>query len=201
MAAGAAVARRARPVERAERAGAVEPLCEALDLVARCALQDGDLATAGAAFGRAAAVAAEHGLLFQRVEAELGRGLLAQFDGLAARFAGAPRELAVEAGMLADVARIDLLPPTHLAADGPAAAAPLAEASVALAARSGSAPCRPWCNDPGRIRAVQGDVAAVLRLLDAALPSPTARPTRQRTRRRCGGWRRWWRATSRAPTH
>ena len=78
-------------VQAAERAEAPEPLCEALELVARCAMQDGDLVTAGAAFGRAAAVAAEHGLLFHRAEAELGRALLSQFDGPGGPSAGGAR--------------------------------------------------------------------------------------------------------------
>ena len=89
---------------------------------------------AAASFGRAASVAAEHGLLKQQVEAEFGRGLLAQVEaGWRPELLARPRELALEAGMLADVARIDLIVADGvLAADGPAAAEPLAEACVAL---------------------------------------------------------------------
>ena len=111
----------AEAVGVAERVGAVEPLCEALELVARCAQQDGDLAAAAAAFGRAASVAAEHGLLKQQVDAEFGRGLLAHVDaGWRPDMLARPRELALEAGMLADVARIDLIVADGvLAAEGP----------------------------------------------------------------------------------
>ena len=49
-----AAALAAAAVAAAERAAAPEPLCEALELVARCAMQDGDLAATGAAFARAA---------------------------------------------------------------------------------------------------------------------------------------------------
>jgi DNA-binding CsgD family transcriptional regulator len=166
-------------VHAAERAEAPEPLCEALELVARCAMQDGDLVTAGAAFGRAAAVAAEHGLLFHRAEAELGRALLSQFDGPSRPDAlAAPRELAVEAGLLAEVARIDLLRADVIwTIDGPAAAAPVAEASVALAEtlRLGALEGVAQILLAG-IRATHGDVTTAASLLDAAMARPDSPP-------------------------
>ena len=77
--------------------------------VARCAQQDGDLATAATSFGRAAAqVAAEHGLLKHgRSTPEFGRGLLAmtECELAARRCLDRPRELALDGGhVLADVA-------------------------------------------------------------------------------------------------
>ena len=71
--------------------------------------------------------------------------MLAQFEaGWRPELLARPRELAVEAGMLADVARIDLIVADGvLAADGPAAAEPLAEACVALDRRAAAElPCR-----------------------------------------------------------
>ncbi len=169
----------AEAVAAAERAAAPEPLCEALELVARCAMQDGDIPAAGAAFERAAAVAAEHGLLAQRVEAELGRGLLTDFHGSARpdRLA-APRELAVEAGMLAEVARIDLLRADGIwTVDGPAAAAPVAEASVALAATLRLSALQGVAQTLlAGILGTRGDVAAAAQLLDAASAQPDGPP-------------------------
>ena len=174
-----AAALAADAVAAAERAAAPEPLCEALELVARCARQDGDEEVADAAFGRAAAVAAEHGLLSQRVEAELGRGMLDRFDGpWRLDQLAVPRELAVEAGMLAVVARIDLLLADGiLTVDGPAAAAPVAEASAALAGtlRLGALQAVVQTLLAG-IGAVMGDVAAVAPLIDAALAQPDRPP-------------------------
>ena len=98
-------------------------------------------------------VAAEHGLLKQQVEAEFGRGLLAQVEaGWRPEMLARPRELALEAGMLADVARIDLIVADGvLAAEGPAAAEPLAEACVALHRRAAAQrPAGGDADDPGR---------------------------------------------------
>ena len=179
-------------VSAAERTGAAEPLCEALELVARCALQDGDLVTASAVFGRAASVAGEHGLRAQRVTAELGRGMLGPLEGpWQPTFLAVPRELAVEAGMLAEVARIDFLIADGVwTAEGPAAAAPVAEASLALAGAL-------------RLSALQamGEIfLAGIRVTGATWAPPTAcsrPPSRGRTaRRRWPRWRRW-RARSR----
>ena len=174
-----ATALAADAVVAAERAGAPEPLCEALELVARCAQQNGDHDAAGAAFGRAAAVAAEHGLLSQRVDAELGRALHAQFAGpWRPDLLAAPRELAVEAGMLAEVARIDLLLADGTwTVDGPAAAAPTAEASVALAGTLRLGALRGSAQTLlAGIRAVMGDVAAVTSLLEAVQAEPDLAP-------------------------
>ena len=161
------------------RAPAAESLCEALELVARCAQQDGDLAAAAASLSRAASVAAEHGLLKQQVEAEFGRALLAQTeDGWRPELLARPRELALEAGMLADVARIDLIVADNvLAADGPAAAEPLAEACVALTgALRLSALQAVMQMILAVIRAAQGDVAGAQRLLESALAQPDRAP-------------------------
>jgi DNA-binding CsgD family transcriptional regulator/tetratricopeptide (TPR) repeat protein len=169
----------AEAVAVAERVGAVEPLCEALELVARCAQQDGDLAAAAVAFGRAASVAAEHGLLKQRVEAEFGRGLLAQFEaGWRPALLAYPRELAVEAGMLADVARIDLiLADGILTADGPAAAEPVVTACIALTGALRLSSLQAVLQMIlATLHAAMGDGAAAQRLVDSALAQPDRAP-------------------------
>ena len=169
----------AEAVAVAERVGAVEPLCEALDVVARCAQQDGDVAAAAAAFRRAASVAAEHGLLKQQVEAEFGRALLTQTeDGWRPELLARPRELALAAGMLADVARIDLIVADNaLAADGPAAAEPLAEACVALTGALRLSSLQAVMQMIlALIRAALGDAAAAQRLLESALAQPDRAP-------------------------
>jgi DNA-binding CsgD family transcriptional regulator len=111
----------AAAMRRAEDAGAVEVLCEALAVVGRSSFFT-DPAAADAAFRRAAQVAAEHGLPAQRVDALVGSGTVELVDGDAPAL-WAARELALDAGMLARVAGIDmvLLDPVW-AVDGPAAA-------------------------------------------------------------------------------
>jgi DNA-binding CsgD family transcriptional regulator/tetratricopeptide (TPR) repeat protein len=169
----------AEAIDLAERAKAAEPLCEALELVARCRVQEGDLAAAGSAFGRASSVAAEHGLLRQRVEAELGRALLAQFKGpWRPEHLSGVRELAVEAGMLAEVARIDLLLADGIwATEGPVAAEPVAKASAELAAtlRLSSLQASVGTLLAG-IHAAMGDVVGAGRLLESALAQPDRPP-------------------------
>jgi tetratricopeptide (TPR) repeat protein len=122
-------------VGSAERAGAVQPLCEALELLGRCAMQAGEYQAAEGMLRRAASIAAEHGLVAQQVEAELKLAMLAERMGSARpELLLAPRELAVRAGMLAEVARIDLRR-ANVAwlVEGPSAAEPLARASAELA--------------------------------------------------------------------
>ena len=122
-------------VASAERAGTVQPLCGALELSARCAMQVGQYPAAAVALHRAASTASEHGLVAQRVQAEFNLALLAERMGSARHeLLLAPRELAVKAGMLAEVARIDVRRAnlTWLV-DGPSAAEPVARASAELA--------------------------------------------------------------------
>ena len=95
--------------------------------------------------------------------------------------------------MLADVARIDLLLADGVwTAEGPAAAAPVAEASVALAGALRLSALqavvqRSCCGRSGRRWAT---CAAAHRLLDAALAQPDRPPDVPRTRRWCGRSRR-----------
>ena len=110
-------------VATAERAGAPGPLCEALGVVART-LWHTDLAGTSAAFARAAQVAAEHGLTPERVIALFGSGMLEALDADDWPTLWRARELALDAGMLAQVASIDVvLTDVVMMADGPRAAA------------------------------------------------------------------------------
>jgi DNA-binding CsgD family transcriptional regulator len=116
----------AEAVTRAEKAGDAAALCEALGISARTTWQT-DLAATGAAFRRAAQVAAEHGLTPWRVAALFGVGMLEALDGDAVPTLHRARELAAEAGMLAQLASIDLIESDLvLHARGPAAALELA---------------------------------------------------------------------------
>ena len=148
---------------------------------------------AAAAFGRAASVAAEHGLLKQQVEAEFGRGLLAQAEaGWRPELLARLRELALEAGMLADVARIDLIVADGvLAADGPAATEALAEACVALTGVLRLSALQAVMQMIlAVVRVAHGDLAGAQRLLNLRSPSPTGLATCPRTCRWCGRSRR-----------
>ena len=125
----------AAAVDRAEAAGAPEVLCEALAVVGRSAYF-ADPAAADAAFRRAAQVAAEHGLAAQRVDALIGSGTLELVEGADAPALRAARELALDAGMLARAAGVDLVllePVWHR--HGPAAAEPYAREAVDLYTR------------------------------------------------------------------
>ena len=95
-----------------------------------------DPAAADAAFRRAAQVAAEHGLAAQRVDALIGSGTLELVEGADAPALRAARELALDAGMLARAAGVDLVllePVWHR--HGPAAAEPYAREAVDLYTR------------------------------------------------------------------
>ena len=158
-------------VASAERAGAVQPLCEALELFARCAMQAGEYQAAAATLRRAASTAAEHGLVAQRVEAELKLAMLAERVGSGRpELLLAARELAVQAGMLAEVARIDLRR-ANLAwlVDGPSAAEPLARASAELAGTLRLSPLQAVVETMvAGIRAAVGDEAGMRRLAATA---------------------------------
>jgi DNA-binding CsgD family transcriptional regulator/tetratricopeptide (TPR) repeat protein len=168
-----------RATAMAERAGAAEPLCDALELAARCAAQTGDGAAAGAAYRRAAAVAGEHGLVAQQVEAEYGWAVLAQRVGPARPgLFDRPRELAVQAGMLGEVARIDLVR-AHavLVVDGLRAAAPPARASAELAGRLRMTALQAVAEATlAASLAAAGDLAAMQRLVHTAAARPDGPP-------------------------
>jgi DNA-binding CsgD family transcriptional regulator len=108
--------------------------CEALEVVARCAHLS-DRAAAAAAFRRAADLAEEHGLAPWRIRALLGLGTTELNDDETGTLERV-RALALDAGMLAQVADVDLLLGDAAASvAGPVAALPLVERSVALARR------------------------------------------------------------------
>jgi DNA-binding CsgD family transcriptional regulator len=117
--AGAAGELAARAVARAEETGAPAALCEALGVVSRVAWRT-DLDVTESAARRAAQVAAEHGLTPWRVRAlfDLGMMQMLRADD-PATLLGA-RELAVDAGMLGQVAAIDFVMSDYLwYIDGP----------------------------------------------------------------------------------
>jgi DNA-binding CsgD family transcriptional regulator len=130
-----AAALAAEAVVGAEKAGAPAVLCEALGVAARTTWQT-DLAATGAAFRRAAQVAAEHGLTPWRVTALFGVGLLEALDNDEIPTLRRARELATEAGMLAQLASIDLIESDHVFhTHGPVAAGEQARRAADAAAR------------------------------------------------------------------
>jgi DNA-binding CsgD family transcriptional regulator len=111
--AGEAAALAAEAIAAAERAGAPAVLCEALGVAARTTWQT-DLAATAAAFRRAAQVAAEHGLTPWRVTALFGVGMLEALDGDEIPTLRRARDLAADAGMLAQLASIELIESDHV---------------------------------------------------------------------------------------
>ena len=95
-------------VARAEQAGAAAALCESLGVLARTMWRR-DLAATSAAYGRAAQVAAEHGLLPARVTALAGVGAIEVLDAEDWPTQRRVRELALDAGMLAQAASIGIV--------------------------------------------------------------------------------------------
>jgi DNA-binding CsgD family transcriptional regulator len=158
---------------RAEEAQRPDTLCEALTAIGRCASRT-NLDVASEALRRAAGIAAEHGLVPRRVEALTGLGLveLTKHDDLTVLLQA--RELAIDAGMLAQVAGIDLIVVDGVAvSEGLSAAEPLArdlgQRSAALRlpglqamAELITASCR----------AAAGDLATMRELVDAAASRP-----------------------------
>jgi DNA-binding CsgD family transcriptional regulator len=126
----AALARAAAAAARDDRLA--EAACEALEVVARCA-GPADVRAAAEAFRRAADLAEEHGLVPWRIRALLGLGVVELQSGKTTVLEQV-RDLALDAGMLAEVAGTDLLlADARACADGPVAALDRAERSAALA--------------------------------------------------------------------
>jgi DNA-binding CsgD family transcriptional regulator len=118
---GAAAAYAATAAEQAADGDRPDVQCEALVISGKVARLR-DPAAAAAAFSRAAQVAAEHGLTPWRVEALLGLGTVELLE--AERSASLPeaRELALDAGLLAQAASADvILADCLLVVDGPRA--------------------------------------------------------------------------------
>ncbi|GAA5139584.1 hypothetical protein GCM10023320_75840 [Pseudonocardia adelaidensis] len=130
-----AAALAAEAIVAAERADAPAVLCEALGVAARTTWQT-DLAATAAAFRRAAQVAAEHGLTPWRVTALFGVGMLEALDGDEIPTLRRARELATDAGMLAQLASIELIESDHvLHTRGPGPAGELAGRAADAAER------------------------------------------------------------------
>jgi DNA-binding CsgD family transcriptional regulator len=126
----AALAQAAAAAARGNRLA--EAGCEALEVVARCAGL-ADARVAAEAFRQAADLAEEHGLVPWRIRALLGLGAVELQSGKTTVLEQV-RDLALDAGMLAEVAAADLLlADARACTDGPVAALERSERSAALA--------------------------------------------------------------------
>ncbi len=120
----------AEAVALAERTGTPAELCQALVAQARVARLH-DLAASGAGFGRAAQLAAEHGLAAWRVEALHGLGSLEALETESMATLEAARSAAADVGLLGQVTGLDMMIGEHLLlVGGPPAAWDLAEELV-----------------------------------------------------------------------
>ena len=119
-------------IGRAEEEDAPPALCEALGVAARVAWRT-DLDVTEALARRAAQVAGEHGLVPWRVAALFELGMMSMLRTGDPSALLRARELAVDAGMLGQVASIDYVRSDYTWwRDGPAAAVPTARAAVDL---------------------------------------------------------------------
>ncbi len=122
-----AAAYAAEAVALAERSGTPADRCQALVAQARVARLH-DLAASGAGFGRAAQLAAEHGLAAWRVEALHGLGSLEALESESITTLEAARAVAADVGLLGQVTGLDMMIGEHLLlVGGPPAARDLAE--------------------------------------------------------------------------
>ena len=103
----------ARAVARAEETGAAAALCEALGVVSRVAWRT-DLDVTESAARRAAQVAAEHGLTPWRVRALFDLGMMRMLRADDRTVLDRARELALDAGMLGQVAAMDFVRSDYL---------------------------------------------------------------------------------------
>nr|WP_296065005.1 LuxR family transcriptional regulator [uncultured Actinoplanes sp.] len=123
--------------DAAERAGLPAVACEALEVVGRCARMN-DPVAASAAFRRAADLAEAHGLVPWRIRALLGLGFVELLATETSAHVHQARRLADKAGMVAEVAGIDMvLANCRGLVDGPAAALAMAERAEQVAAPLG----------------------------------------------------------------
>jgi DNA-binding CsgD family transcriptional regulator/mRNA-degrading endonuclease toxin of MazEF toxin-antitoxin module len=117
----------AQAVALAERTGTPADRCQALVAQARVARLH-DLAASGAGFGRAAQLAAEHGLAAWRVEALHGLGSLEALESESMATLEVARAVAADVGLLGQVTGLDMMIGEHLLlVGGPPAAWDLAE--------------------------------------------------------------------------
>ena len=125
-----AAAYAAEAVALAERTGTPADRCQALVAQARVARLH-DLAASGAGFGRAAQLAAEHGLAAWRVEALHGLGSLEALESESTATLETARAVAADVGLLGQVTGLDMMIGEHLLlVGGPPAARDLAEELV-----------------------------------------------------------------------
>jgi DNA-binding CsgD family transcriptional regulator/tetratricopeptide (TPR) repeat protein len=121
-------------VHAARRAGLWAVACEALEVVGRCHRM-ADPVAAAAAFRRAADLAEAHGLVPWRIRALQGLGFSELLATETSAHLEQARQLAQDAGMLAEVAGIDMVTANATGLiHGPVAALPLAERGRGLAA-------------------------------------------------------------------
>ncbi|MGW4638586.1 ATP-binding protein [Sphaerisporangium sp. NPDC004334] len=110
-------------------------LCQALTTLGRCVFRR-DTATARESYARAAQTAAEHGLVRERVTAMLGLGAVELLDHAASPALLEARELARDAGLLAEAVWADLLlVDCMVTTEGPRAARARAESTAERAGR------------------------------------------------------------------
>lgn len=164
-----------RAVDAAERDGMPEQCCAALEVLGRCARQ-ADPDAAAVFFGRAAQLAAEHGMVPARISALLAIGTteLLRTDSSVTLLEA--RELALDAGMLGRVCDIDQLR-TDCAAviEGPVAAAEIGRRTAELAAGLRLHRIQSMTEMMAAAGAgLQGDPAGMAAALDAAASRPGA---------------------------
>ena len=149
--------------------------CEALEVVARCARLT-DAHAAAEAFRRAADLAEEHRMVPWRIRALLGLGTVELQDGETAVLEQV-RDLALDTGMLAEVAATDLLlADAHACADGPVAALDRSERSAALARQvrleQTAAMAAAQCAEAYAVAGRQADMRAMLADVSGASVAP-----------------------------
>jgi DNA-binding CsgD family transcriptional regulator/tetratricopeptide (TPR) repeat protein len=124
-----------RAIAQAEQTGDGESLAGALLVAGRCRTHT-DPAAATTVFSRAVQVAAEQGATPLRVAGLIGLGTVEALERPDPPALAAARDLAVAAGLLAQVAGIDVVAADlAMAAGGPRTAEPLARQGIELAAR------------------------------------------------------------------
>ena len=166
-----------RAVAGAQDTGDAAQLCDALVVSAKI-VRLSDTRAARRAFDRAAQLAAEHGLVDQRVEAVLGLATLDMLESDDPARLEVARGLAEQAGLVGQLTGIDMLRVDALVmSSGPAAAVPLAHE---LAERGRALAMIPAALAGAYVAALApaaaGDRAETGRLLGALLETPDGPP-------------------------
>ena len=133
--------------DRAEQEGRWETVCQALTTLGRCAMRH-DVATARAAYARAAQTSAERRLIPARVTALLGLAAVDLLDHATSSALGEAGDLARSAGLLVEVVRSDLLlADVMITTAGPRAAQALAQQR----GRAGRPVAAAWIGERGGV--------------------------------------------------